>query len=494
MPTAFVISGLVHSRDGDELTGLWVVVEERALPSRERLQAGPTILGRATPDREGRFRLEFEAPDELDVSFAVLDRDGRRLVVEEVTTGDEQIRVDQILFNAVGPLQVRLTVARGDRLMAASEYENLLELIGPDLGDLTSADLAEDDLDFLVRDHERDAGVDVAEIRQRLGYLRAADLLSRSTRLIGAAFYGWARFGIPDLWTQLPSFEDPRRRDDFLTRLLDELVGTDEGRLADTLRRAADAGIIPSRLTERADALAYAIRRRALSPVSVRLRLVADPGGQPLAAYTVNVVDGNRHVGADLTDALGSVTIAYDADPADPGAARELRLRISGSTQADPIEITARVVPPESEVKVPVPAPPDLRALVTAGHLQLSPGSLDAITAAGVTGYAEIRRRGGIADLANVDQKDARLLEALTEMDLLTPNPSEAATLIERNYRSVSAIAATPWGRFLAEVADDRGLPYERAVELRARAQAQVGMLDLLLAGYGSDLANGFAS
>jgi len=83
----------------------------------------------------------------------------------------------------------------------------------------------------------------------------------------------------------------------------------------------------------------------------------------------------------------------------------------------------------------------------------------------------------------------------------LTPDPAEAATLLELSYLGLRAVAETPWGRFLADVAAPSDgepspgrLPYDRAVQLRAAAQAQAGLLDSLLAGYGTDLANGFSS
>jgi hypothetical protein len=137
-------------------------------------------------------------------------------------------------------------------------------------------------------------------------------------------------------------------------------------------------------------------------------------------------------------------------------------------------------------------APPDLAALVTEGHLQLTPGALDILTTAGIASYADIRRRGGVAGLQELDADDARKLEALTELDLLTPDPIEASALLALDYTSVEAIAATPWGRFLAHTTEQ--LSAERAVALRTGAQAQIGMLDLLLAGQAADLANGFTS
>ncbi|WP_328324079.1 hypothetical protein OHA70_32400 [Kribbella sp. NBC_00382] len=480
MPEPFVISGIVRRRDGDP-AGLLVVAEERGLPSRERrLPDGPVVLGRATTDPEGSFALGFEAT-RPDLTFTVSGPDGRLLELQEVVTGNHQGRGDDILFNAISPLVVELTV-RGDAEPAGgSEYETLLAAIAPELGDLAPGDLTEADLSFLARD----LGQDADELLH-LAYLRAADLLSRTTNLVAAAFYGWARLAVPDLWSQLPPFDDEQRRDDYLARLLKELTATDPDRLADSLRRAADARIIPPLTGERAHALAQALRGRALTQVSVRLLLVAAASGEPLVGYGVHAYDGTSDLGADVTDALGAVVVSYYS--ADPSVATSLRLLISD----DQTEVTADVLPPDTEVRVPVPTPPDLEALVTAGHFQLTPGTLDILATAGIAGYADIRRRGGVAGLQDLDAGDARTLDALTELDLLTPDPVEASSLLALDYTSVGAIAATPWGRFLAHTADQ--LPAERAVALRTSAQAQVGMLDLLLAGQAADLANGFSS
>ena len=475
MPELFVISGVVRHRGG-EPAGLLVVAEERGLPSRER-RTGPTVLGSVSTDRDGSFELGFPAV-RPDLTFAVSGADGRLLALSEVVVGGDQARVDDILFNAVSPLRVELTVgAAADP--GGSEYENLLAGVAPELGELAPGDLTEADLSFL----DRDLGQGADQL-QRLAYLRAADLLSRTTNLVPAAFYGWARLAVPDLWSQLPPFDDQQRRDDYLARLLGDLVATDAGRLAEALRRAAEARIIPAATGERADALARAVQARALTKVSVRLLLRSGAEGEPLADCRVHAYQGSRDLGADVTDPLGVVVVTYDAP--DPAAATSLRLLVS----EDQLEVIADVVPPDAEVRVPVPAPPDLRALVTAGHLHLAPGTVDVLTAAGVAGFADIRRRGGVTDLPDLDPDDGRLLDALTRLDLLTSDPAEATALLALDYDGVAAIAATPRGRFLARTGDQL-LP-DRAVLLHASAEAQVGMLDLLLAGQATDLANGF--
>jgi len=504
----FQTTGVVRRDDGVEPTDLLVVVEDRDLPSRERQRpSGALVLGAATTDREGRFQLEFEAPAGPDLTFRVVGRDGRSLVVREVTAGDHVGRGEDVLFNAVSPLEVALSVSPAQMPAEESEYATLVTRITPELGDLAPGDLAEDDLDFLARELGPDPD---DETRRRLAFVRAANLLSRSSGLVAPAFYGWARLRVVELWAQLPTFEDPERRDDFLGRLLDELAGADPERLAEALRHAADERIIPPMMGERAESLAYAVRRRLLAGVTVRMVLSAERDGEPLAGYAVHAFDataGGRDLGEDVTDALGAIVIGYDTD--EPAAPRALRLRVSGLALPEPVEVDSDVVPPTTDVRVPVPdAAPGLRSLVSDGHLQVTPQTLDRLEAAGIGGYAEIRRRGGLAaltgpngPLSELDHDDAHRLAALTELDLLTPDPGEAATLLGLSYPGLRAVAEAPWGRFLAEVAapadgeqPEGRLPYHRAVALRAAAAAHAGRLDSLLVGYGTDLANGFSS
>src|SRR5680860_1277441 len=503
----FRIAGVVRGDDGVGPNGLQVVVEDRDLPSRERQRSsGVLVLGTATTDREGRFRLEFDAPMGPDLTFRVVGQDGRELVVREVTAGDHVGRGADVVFNAVSPLEVALTVSAAQVLGEESEYTTLVTRITPELGELAPGDLAEDDLDFLARELGPDPN---GETRLRLTFVRASDLLSRSAGLVAPAFYGWARLAVVDLWTQLPTFEDPERRDDFLARLLDELAGAEPERLADALRRAADERIIPPVMGERAGPLAHAVRRRLLTGVMVRMVLSSERDGEPLAGYTVHAFDdgaGGRDLGEDLTDALGAVVVRYDTD--DPVGSRALRLRVSGPALPEPVEVSTDVGRRRRDVGVALPDPaPGLRSLASDGHLQVAPETLDRLEAVGIGGYAEIRRRGGLAaltgpngPLTGLDPDDAHRLDALTELDLLTSDPGEAAALLGLSYPGLRAVAETPWGRFLAEVAVPRDgeqpegrLPYDRAVRLRAAAEAQAGLLDSLLAGYGTDLANGFS-
>jgi hypothetical protein len=549
MPEQFTITGTVRVGDGLDFAGVRVVAYDRDLPSRERRGGmGPQLLGDGVVDADGRFSIEVDAARFLegegdpaaglvvrrvggpgpDVTFRVVDRAGNELELRMVTAAGQDVRPEQILFNATSPLEVVLTVeAPPDpgHDGAVSEYETLKARIAPVAGDLSLADLADDDLEFLV--HE--LGLDQSpEDRDRLGFLRAAEFLGRVEGVAAPAFYGWARMGVPDLWPQLPSLDDPDRRDTFFGDLLDGFAATDGAALGDALRHAAEHRIIPAGFGERADALSRLVRRRTRAAVTARVRLLSAADGARLAGYTAAVFDDGdegRDLGEHLTDARGDLGVTYYADPKEVAASRPLRWQISGPGLATPVDVTAPVTPPTADetetgdgadaaaavIRVPMPAAaPSVRALAADGHVQLSAATLDRLDTAGIGSYADIRRGGGLAGvpaLADADPNEVRRLDALTELDRLTADPVEASALLALGYDSVIAIADTPWNTFLTAAApqpEGQGadhqegegrqfLSYERAVKLRAAAQAQAGALDILLAGIAADLANGFS-
>jgi len=549
MSDSFIITGTLSVPDGVEAADVRVVAYDRDLPSRERrIGAGPQLLGDGVVDADGRFTIEVDPArfregegdpaaglvarlaggPRPDVTFRVFDRADRELVVRMVTAAGRDVRPEQILFNASSPLEVVLTVeAPPDpgHDGAVSEYETLKARIAPVVGDLSPADLADDDLEFLV--HE--LGLDQSpEDHDRLGFLRAAEFLGRVEGVAAPAFYGWARMGVPDLWAQLPSLDDPDRRDAFFGSLLDGFAATDGAALGDALRRAAEQRIIPAGFGDRADALSRLVRRRTRAPVTVRVRLLSAADGARLAGYTAAVFDdgdAGRDLGEHLTDARGDLGVTYYAEPTEVAAPRPLRWQISGPGLATPVDVAAPVTPPTADetetgdgadtaaavIRVPMPTTaPSVRALAADGHVQLSAPTLDRLDTAGIGSYADIRRGGGLAGVpafADADPNEVRRLDALTELDRLTADPMEASALLALGYDSVIAIADTPWNTFLSAVApqpDDQGvdhqdgeggrfLSYERAVKLRAAAQAQAGVLDILLAGIAADLANGFS-
>jgi hypothetical protein len=539
MPERFTITGTIIYSDGVDRGEATIQAFERDLPSLERRKGreslagtGPQLLGKSTADTNGRFTVEFDAgtfengegdpgnPESgLDISFRVFQQDGRELSVSHVEAPGQEAGPSGILFNAVSPFEVRLTVAPpadpppdGN----VSEYELLASQIAPILGDVAAADLADDDLEFLS--HEL-GWLDDPERRAHVEFLRAADWMARESALSAAAFYGWARTGTPPEWVELLQI-DAAVRDDWLHRMLDQLAVTDLAPLADALRRATKDRIIPHSFRERAEALAHAVRRRGLSPVMVHLRLIADADGSQLAGFTVTTYDdgaAGRDLGTDLTDVRGRFDVTYDADPGTASEPRSLRFNITGPGLAAAVEVEAEITPPgphdepstgaelaASDVRTPTPASArTFRSMMLAGTLTLSDTTLASLDTAGIAGYADIRRRGGLTGIPDIDVEEATRLVALADLDRLTPDPTEADMLLKLDYPSVLAIAETPWRTFLNSTTQSNGLPGEqepghltraRAIELRNSAEAQIGLLDMLLAGWASDLANGFTS
>jgi hypothetical protein len=507
MPDRVVITGIVRLPDDQSPSGIRVVALDRDLPSRERLR-GPQTLGETFCDREGRFTIEADpavaadgesrprsAPD---VSFAAFYR-GEALTVRAVETGGVEVQ-DLTIFDVADRLDVVLHLTGPDRGQS-SEYERLTEAVAPVIGDLSAADLSDDDLRFLRRE------LTDADTNQ-LATLRAAMFLSRLGGAHPAAYYGWARLNVPDPWGEPPSFDDLDRRDVFATYVLDALASTEAARLIDTLRQAAAEHIVPREFDDRAEALAHLIRRRRLVPVTVRVRLVADTVEEiPLASYLVAIrdTDASRDLGDDVTDSRGDIEATYDADPT---AHRSLLLTVAGPALTEPAEIAVEVRAPEdgdpvaTVVRVPWPATSaDLGALAADGRLDLPDDTIERLRTAGITTFADVRRAGGtgrIDALGDAEPAAVRQLAALADLDRVTPEPVVAAALLSSGYESVIAIADAPWAAFVTTMApaDEQGedrLTNEQAVRLRAAAQAQVGYLDLLMAGVAADLANGSA-
>lgn len=506
MPERLVITGSVQPVDDLSASEITIRALDRDLPSLERLR-GPQVLGEAACDAEGRFTIEVDAAASAegearprlapDVGFEAFDRQREALVVRRVEAHAE-VGPDLTIFDVRERLDVVLHLARREREQA-SEYERLTDALAPVIRELSAADLRDDDLRFLRRELPN-------EDPEHVILLRAAAFLSRLSGVTQASFYGWARMNVPDVWHDMPSFDDARARDDFVSRVLDTLAATDAARLTEALRRAAGERIIHREFSDRAEALGHQLRRRRLVPKTVRFRLVADTQeDMALASYVVDARDAEagRDLGEDITDAGGEIEVTYDADPENPNAPRALVLTVSGPALTAPVSREVELRPraddqPAAVVRIPWPATSgNLGGLVDDGRLSLPSAVIERMRAAGITTLADVRRAGGVARidaLAGADPATVRRLAAFADLDRVTAEPAVVAALMESGYESVIAIANTPWNAFVSGMAppgarDDAA--YERAVRLRAAAQAQVGYLDLLATAVAADLANG---
>jgi hypothetical protein len=524
MGQPFTVTGSVRRTDDGRLSGIRVVAYDRDMPSIERMR-GPQELSDARVDADGRFTMEFDSDrftegegalrpgrDDVrpDLSFRVFAETNRELTIAELLAHGAEVGPDHIAFNATSPVEVVLRVRdSAPQQDESSEYERVVALVTSVAGAVEPADLTDDDLAFIAGEFGWTPDSDET---RRNAFLRAAGTLCRASGVTAAAFYGWARTRVPELWTQMPSFDDPAAREPFLRRLLNELTELSDDRLCGALREAGDHRIVPADLAERAQAIVDLLKRRVRTKATAAIALVSKIDGAPLSGYQVTVYDDalQQRLADELSDVRGLFNVSYYVASDAPGGERTLRLTITGPTLTEPVDVQAQVkfpprgqeVPKPTTVAVPIPAAGStLRQLRDGQNLEISTAALDALEAAGLHSFADIRRRGTEA-LSKVDglgPDEIRGLQARTEMDRITDVPGEAAVLAQ-HYSSIIAIADTPRTTFLAatsaiEGADGQhpedGMARQRGLQLHAAAAAQAHLLDLLLAGQAVDLANG---
>ena len=512
----YIVFGKILAGGELPLSNVRVEAFDRDLPSRERrFGAEPTKLGKATTDAKGRFQItyaldQFRAGDALsrsqalpernaDLSFRVFDRSDHDLLIRWIQTGDREYRANEIIRNAPTELEVTILV-ESQPAESESEYEQLIALIAPVVEGVSIAELTDEDMAFLIGEI---AVEQQPETQQNLEWLRWSALLARETQLPIEAFYGWARTDLPDMWRDLHAFDDQERRDPQAARLLDHLVATAEETLIAHLLRAVEGRIIPSAIRDRAGDIAYAIRRRALKEVAVRLRLEREPGGEPLAGYLVTTLDAganNRDLGTDVTDALGEFMVVYEVHVTAVDDEHDLRFRVRGPAIAEAVEVTRPVRADTSAatgVRVLLPEiDTTLQRLREHGHIDLPDQVFQSLmNKYHIRSLADIRRLGGlkrIAELRDLDLTVMSRLDAFADLDRLSEDLSEISALLDLQYDSVAAIADATRSEFVASMStSEAGLSARRAAELHVAAQAQTEMLDLMFAGIALDFANG---
>ncbi|BBO18998.1 conserved hypothetical protein [Candidatus Brocadia pituitae] len=515
MAEQFTISGQIRYSDDRPASRVTVQAFDKDLPSLERRAGvGSQELGSAVTDREGRFTISFtdeqfrrgeasaaafrrRARHGPDLTFRIVDQQGQELAIRRLTADDRAVAPPRILFNAATETRILIIVEQGDE-RPESEYEYLLAQITPTLGDLPFAELTDEDLAFLVGELQFDE-----EQTVWLRWLHAATTLAERTGIVAEAFYGWARTGLPDSWAELRTPRDEERRTAVLTRVLDELVASPEETLIAYLLRAIDERIIPTRIRERASAIARAIRQRGQQEYNLHVQLEHAATGEPLVGYTVTTIDvegNNRDLGTEVTDPLGKFVVVYFAGNDARAGERNLLFRVRGPDSAEAIEVTERVRPDAtgpSRVRVPLPnAPPTLRQLRGNGHIEVPDAVLDTLEREHeIRSLADIRRRGGLSRIAAVRALDVsvtRRLDALADLDRLSSDVDETVALLKYNYDSVAAIAEVSRREFVASLRiGEARFNERRAAELHVAATAQTGMLEQMFAGIMVDFANG---
>src|SRR5688572_31996262 len=147
MSAAHVVSGNIAQNEGIALGRVCVQAFDRDLPSLERRTgAKPHMLGEATTDDEGKFKIDYtleqfhqgEAASHLrqasepsaDITFRVIDPIGRELKIKSIDALNASYAGDEIIFNAPADLQVSILLEPTAQ-PGRSEYEQLAALIAP---------------------------------------------------------------------------------------------------------------------------------------------------------------------------------------------------------------------------------------------------------------------------------------------------------------------------------------------------------------------------
>ncbi len=519
MPEQYTINGIINFADRAEHIGTRVQAFDRDLPSLEqRAGFGPKLLGEVITDAEGRFQIAYTldqfsrgeasslirrvSKENADITFLVFDQTGQPLNIKRIEVGNRSYQPAEIIFNAPANLEGVYIFVEALPAADTSEYEKLLALITPVIEDVPLAELTNEDIVFL----SNELGLEQQRVlQQRIEWLHWSALLEQETGLNIQAFYGWARTGLPDLWReiQMPDGVDQQKK--ITTQLLDKLAAATDQELVAHLTRAIDSAIISSRFLDRVNALSHAIRRRALTETTVKLRLERAPNGEALAGYVITTFDAdanNRDLGTDVVDALGEFEVILYIDGTPDFVERNLRFRVRGPSIGEAVEHTEHIKAKVGEtvsIRISLAAaPPTLQQLQGDGHIDLSVDVLQILSERhDIHTFADIRRRGGLSrvtDLRGIDSTLTQRLDALADLDRLSNDIRETSSLLEQRFTSVFAISESSRNDFVAVMSRNvAGLSAARATELHVAAQAQTDFLAQVFAGIASDVSNGFS-
>jgi hypothetical protein len=442
-------------------------------------------LGEATTGRDGSYEITYTADQ--------LTQSGRPdLQIRAFDPRDDRLLgSSDILFNAPEEATINLTLTPSERPVL-SEYEQLIDTLSPIVGDVSFANLTDDDTAFLAGK----TGTD----RQRIETLRQAAVLTRQTKLPTDLFYGFGR------------------RE--LSLDLDNLLSQDTPTLRDTLLDTIEETIIPD-LSEDLDRILANLDQLKLGQglvvnYSLLGQLLDQETEAPLVGYKITATmlapatsenDDLVDLGQDTTQTDGGFVFTYTAPrlPADSEA--EIPQRSFGLTVAtadgepfyetevtltigdtDPVEL-AVTVPPEPDLSPRLPEVNDTL------NLTLSPALQNVLTQQNLQTLADIRSTGGLQTLAAApDAPAAATLDAHANLNLLTDDIQRNQKLIDRSFTNIQAIAGVSQAKFVSAVADDDDLTELEAARLHAVAQAETAVLDNLLTQIRVDKANGLPS
>lgn len=524
MPEQYTISGTLSFTNADPggagRAGFKVQAFDRDLPSLERRRGvAPQLLGEAFTDPEGRFQIEYSPQNYAggegfsllgrarqgnpDVSFQVFDDSGLALIVRRIEALNREFRPEQLIFNAPPSLEVTLWMEIPQRA-DLSEYEQLLALVAPVIEDLPPSELTDDDMLFLTNE----LGFEQQPESQRhLEWLRRSSVLAEQTgrSVPTEAFYGWGRKDLPAAFAELvylPMGELPV--------VLAKLTDLPAGDLTGALAAAVAENIIPAAFRPRLDDLVKQLKRRDLALYTVRARLEDAQTGVGLAGYSVTTLDlaaNNADLGLDITDSEGQFAfdlylpgqLAPDAPPHPfsfqvtmPGGDT---LPVSPQATLNSTDLAGGAVLPikiQTAAAPPAPLAEQLQQI----QLALPPELSGWLSDHQITSFADIRRKGGLgrtADLPGADPTLVAKLDALADLDRVSPDVKHNIRLLAKGYDSVLAISDAPYSEFVDLASEeDTGLTADEAARLHLVATVQTLLLNTILVGLAADAANGY--
>ena len=475
----------------------------------------PQLLGEGTTDSEGSFRITYgleqfqkgegissfrrERKESADVTFCIFDGTGQQLNLKLVEALDRKYRSDQIIFNVPTPLEVRITV-EVSQASDSSEYEQLIGLLAPVVEDLPLAELSDEDIVFLSNELGLEQQRDVEE---QIEWLRRCALLAEQSGLPIEAFYGWGRKDVP---TRLGELANVPVHD--LPAVVKKLAGLRVEKLREALLAAIEENIIPAGLRSRVDTIVSMLVRRDQVRRQVNAQLLDHETQSSLAGYSVTTFDQDadgQTLGLDVTDGDGGFSFAFYVPRAEPASAPARRFAFKvvtpdgedlpeGAATINPGRDASELVP--VEVKVPKPRVPSLEDQLQDGKLRLPPAISTWLTSKGIQSLADIRRKGGLRQVADAPAGDSALIrqiDALADLDRISASVQVSKAVLDKGYDSVLAIADAPRAEFVGLVRNEQSVLTElEAAKLHVMATVQVQLLNNLLAGMAADIANGF--
>ena len=462
---------ILLSPDNCPLPGVAVEAIDKDFRAEERLGVDIT-------HSDGAYKIFYTAEQ-----FARAEKHSADLMIR-VTDPKTSLLLgtSDIVFNASNEEIINLTVTLPQE-PELSEYEKLVAALSPIVGDVSFANLTDEDTAFLAGE--------TGEDRQRIEFLRQSALLANETNLPTYVFYGFARRGL--------SLE------------LETLLNQDSQTLREALIDTIEEQIIPN-ISDDLDDILSAIAqlkldRGTLVNYSLFGQLLNQNTEAPLSGFTVRGFMFNSDgtlvdLGQDITQINGLFTVTYTAPRLTEGdedpPQQQFRLEIATPAgeiisttditvsvgQTDPVEV------PVSVPEAPDPSPP-LTEVSETLNLEISPALQDFLAQRNIQSLSDIRTVGGLRNLEGTpDAPAVATLDAHANLNLLSNNIGQNQVLIDRRYTSIGDIANATRSDFVSVVGEQLG--DFQAAQTQVKARAQKDFLNNFTASIRADLANGF--